>query len=69
MTQAATKLAHGKAILVLSFLRGVPLEAQDTSATLSSVITSPSGAAVPNAKISRKNEIPVRVEMTWQRQK
>jgi hypothetical protein len=69
MIQTATKLAYGTAILVPSFLLSVPLPAQDTSATLSSVITSPSGAVVPSAKISTKNEIPVHVEMTWQRQK
>jgi hypothetical protein len=69
MTRTAAKLAYGAAILVLSFLRSVPFEAQDASATLSSVVPSPSGAVVPSAKISLKNETPVHVEMTWQRLK
>jgi hypothetical protein len=69
MIQTATKLAYGAAILVLFFLLAVPLRAQDASNVLSGVVINPCGAVVPSAKISLKNEIRVRVEMTWQRQK
>ena len=56
-------------ILVLSFLLAVPWRAQDARNVLSGVVISPYRTVVPSAKISRKNGIPVGVEMTWQRQK
>jgi hypothetical protein len=49
------KLALGAAILVFSALLSVLLPAQDASAALTGTLTSQSGAAVPNAKISVKN--------------
>jgi hypothetical protein len=69
MIQTATKLDYGAAIPVLSFLLAVPLRAQDASNVLSGAVINPYGAVVPSAKVSLENEIPVRVEMTWQRQK
>jgi hypothetical protein len=70
MKQPATKLAYGVAILVLSSLLAVPLRAQEASNVLSGVvILNPYEAVVPGVKISLQNEIPVSVEMTWQRQK
>jgi hypothetical protein len=65
MIQSATKLACGAAILLLSFLLAVPLQAQDAGNVVSGV--NPYGAVFPGAKISLKNEILVRLETTWQR--
>jgi hypothetical protein len=69
MKQTATKLAYRAAILVLSFSFAVPLRAQEASNVLSGVVINARGTVVPSVKSSLKNEIPVRVELTWQRQK
>jgi hypothetical protein len=68
MIETTKKLAYGVAILVPSFLPTVPLRAEDASHVPSGVVSNPYGAVLPSAKISLKNGIPVRVEMTWQRE-
>jgi hypothetical protein len=55
MHPKALKLFSGVAILVFPLLISIPVQAQATGATISGTVSGPSGAVVPNAKISIKN--------------
>ncbi len=55
MKQSAMKLAFGAGIFVLCLSLSPRASSQDVNATLSGKITDPTGAVVPDAKISVKN--------------
>ena len=55
MSSEVAKVVVALGIFVLCLSFSVPLRAQDSSSTLSGTITSPSGAAIPKAKVSVKN--------------
>jgi hypothetical protein len=55
MSTNAAKFVLGVGIVLTLMLSSEPLPAQDTTATLSGIVTDSSGEAVPNAKVSVKN--------------